>query len=170
MRSTSVVLDGWRSSHHRGPDGGIDSDECVRVARPVVARSPAGALELGRRYWHEVERAGRGAVRLRPAGEELRLRLLGVGPVLLRFGPPEVAVDDAGVRCRYPIRGGVLARRPVGSIMLSQSASEPCDLCAVVAGFVPRLGRTPLYGQLQRRVHVRISRRFFRRLIREAAG
>ena len=90
--------------------------------------------------------------------------------MLLRFGPPEVAVDDAGVRCTYPIRGGVLARRPVGSITLSQSASEPPELCAAVAGFVPRLGRTPLYGQLQRRVHVRISRRFFRRLLLEAAG
>ena len=163
-------LDGWRSGHHRGPDGRIDSDECIRAARPVVADSPAGALELGRRYWREVERASRGAVRLRTAGEGLGLRLLGVGLVLLRFGPPEVAVDDAGVRCRYPIRGGVLARRPAGSITLSQSASEPPELCAAVAGFVPRLGRTPLYGQLQRRVHIWISRRYFRRLLREAPG
>lgn len=161
-------LDGWRSAHHRGPDGGIESDECVRLAGPVVERSPAGALELGRSYWREVEQASRGAVRVRAVGEELGLRLLGVGPVLLRFGPPEVAVDQAGVRCRYPIRGGLLARRPIGSITLSQRESEPQELCAAVTGFVPRLGRTPLYDQLQRRVHVRISRRYFRRMLRES--
>ena len=107
-------------------------------------------------------------LRLRPVGDETALRLLWVAPVLLRFGPPEVTVDDVGVRCTYAIRGGALARRPVGSITLSQSDSEPPELCAAVTGFVPRLGRTPLYGQLQRRVHVLISRRYFRRLLREA--
>ena len=161
-------LDGWRSSHNRGAEGGVDSQECVLVSGPVVARSRDGALELGRRYWREVERASHGVLRLRPVGDETALRLLWVAPVLLRFGPPEVTVDDVGVRCTYAIRGGALARRPVGSITLSQSDSEPPELCAAVTGFVPRLGRTPLYGQLQRRVHVLISRRYFRRLLREA--
>jgi hypothetical protein len=161
-------LDGWRSAHRRGSDGGVDSAECVRAARPVVTRSQDGALELGRQYWREVEFAGRGVVRLRAVGDELELRLLGVGPALLRFGRPEIiSVDHSGIGCRYPIRGGALARRPVGSITLSQSGSEPPELCAAVVGFVPRLGRTPLYGQLQRRLHVRISRRYFRRLLRE---
>jgi len=163
-------LDGWRSSHTRGADGGVDSRECVLVAGPVVARSRDGALELGRRYWREVERASHGFLRLRLVGDETGLRLLGVAPVLLRFGRPEVTVDGGGVRCTYAIRGGVLARRPVGSITLSQSDSEPPELCAAVVGFVPRLGRTPLYGQFQRRVHVRISRRYFRRLLHEARG
>jgi hypothetical protein len=43
--------DGWRSSYNRGTDGGVDSQERVLVADPVVARSRDGALELGRRYW-----------------------------------------------------------------------------------------------------------------------
>jgi hypothetical protein len=161
-------LDGWRSAHRRGPDGGVDSDECVRAARPGVARAPGGALALGQRYWQEVERASRGAVRLRVEGEEIGIRLFGVGPALLRFGPAKVVVDAVGVHCTYPIYGGVLARRPAGSITLSQSDSEPPEFCAAIVGFVPRLGRTPLYDQLQRRVHVRISRRYFRRLLREA--
>jgi hypothetical protein len=158
-------LDGWRSAHRRSADGGIDSDECVRAARPVVPPTPEGALDLGRLYWHEVERASRRIVRQRPDEDGLELCLLGVGPALLRFGSPELVVGDAGVGVRYPIRGGVLARRPVGSITLSQSNSEPPEVCAAVVGFVPRLGRTPLYGLLQRRVHVRISRRYFRRLL-----
>ena len=82
--------------------------------------------------------------------------------------PPEAMVDDVGVRCRYPIRGGLLARRPAGSITLSQRDSEPPELCAAVVGFVPRLGRSPLYDQLQRRVHVALSRRYLRRLLDEA--
>ena len=158
-------LDGWRSAHRRSADGEIDSDECVRALRPVVPPTPDGALDLGRLYWLEVARAGRPIVRLRPAEEGPELCLLGVGPALLRFGRPEVVVGDGGVGVRYPILGGVLARRPVGSITLSQSSSDPPELCAAVVGFVPRLGRTPLYGQLQRRVHVRISRRYFRRLL-----
>jgi hypothetical protein len=158
-------LDGWRSAHRRSVDGEIESDECVRATRPVVPPTPDGALDLGRLYWREVERASRRIVRLRPDDEGVELCLLGVGPALLRFGRPEIVVGDAGVGVRYPIRGGVLARRPVGSIMLSQSSSDPPEVCAAVVGFVPRLGRTPLYGQLQRRVHVRISRRYFRRLL-----
>jgi hypothetical protein len=161
-------LDGWRSAHRRGPDGEIDSDECVRATRPIVSPTPDGALDLGRLYWREVERASRRIVRLRPDGDGLELCLLGVGPALLRFGRPEVVVGDAGVGVRYPIRGGVLARRPVGSITLSQAGSDTPEVCAAVVGFVPRLGRTPLYGQLQRRVHVRISRGYFRRLLRGA--
>lgn len=162
-------LDGWRSAYRRGPDGEVDSDECVRATGSVVVRSASGALELGSRYWREVERTSHGAIRLCTVGEELGLRLLGVGPVLLRFGPPEVMVDDDGVRCRYPIRGGVLARRPTGSITLSQRDSEPPELCAAVVGFVPRLGRTPLYDQLQRRVHVGFSRRYFHRLLQDVS-
>ena len=76
-------LDGWRFSHNRGADGGVDSEECVLVSGPVVARSRDGALELGRRYWREVERASHGVLRLRPVGDETGLRLLWVAPVLL---------------------------------------------------------------------------------------
>ena len=59
-------LEGWRSAHRRGADGGVDSDECVRAAKPVVACSRDGALELGRRYWREVERSSGGVLRLAP--------------------------------------------------------------------------------------------------------
>ena len=57
------------------------------MAWPVVTRSPTDALELGRRYWREVERSSGGVVRLRAAGEGLELRVLGVHGMAVRHYP-----------------------------------------------------------------------------------
>jgi hypothetical protein len=159
-------LEGWGSVLTRGADGAIESDECVTLSRPVVPATDAGARELGERYWDEVRRATLGLVRVRASasGSELRLRPLGAS--LLRFGPAELEAGDEGVSCRYPIRGGLLARRAAGALVLSQGNHGDTRLRAAVTGFVPRLGSRP-YEQIQRRIHVAISRRFFRRLLRE---
>ena len=74
----------------------------------------------------------------------------------------------------YPITGGLLARRPAGSITLTQSGRDTVELSSRISGFVPRLaarpGRPPwtgtLYEQVQSRIHVAISRRYFSRLAR----
>ena len=161
-------LDGWESVQRRGADGSVDSDERVRSERPVVERSERGARTLGDLYWLEVARASGGAVRRRNTAAGVEIRLFGFGPSLLRFGPPEIGVEAGGVFCRFPIRGGLLARAPRGSITLSQSGEEQPQLRAAISGFVPRVALKPLYDQLQRRFHVRISRRYFWRLIREA--
>jgi hypothetical protein len=170
-------LEGWRSAQARGPDGAIESDERVRAARPVVPFAEAGARRLGDRYWREITRASRGVVRSRRAAAGPELRLLGRGPCLLRFAPAEIAHEPDRVSCRYPIVGGLLAQRPGGSLELSQTGSAQPELRAAVTGFVPRLGLRPgfprwsgaLYDQVQRRLHVSISRRYFRRLIDEAS-
>lgn len=154
-------LEGWRSLQSRGPDGAIESDQRARVTRPVVEHTAAGALRLGERYWEEVSRAARGAVRRRENAHGVELRLLGRGPCLLRFGSAETGHDREIVFCRYPIHGGALTRKQAGAICLSQA---PDELRAVVTGFVPRL-RT-LYG-LQRRLHVAVSRRYFCSLLDE---
>jgi hypothetical protein len=39
-----------------------------------------------------------------------------------------------------------------------------------VSAFAPRLAPPPLYDQLQHRLHVRISRSYFRNLIRESTA
>jgi hypothetical protein len=39
-----------------------------------------------------------------------------------------------------------------------------------VSAFVPRLALPPLYDRLQHRLHVRISRRYFRSLIGESTA
>jgi hypothetical protein len=162
-------LEGWRSAHRRSADGAIESDECVTATRPVVAPTNEGARALGERYWREVTRASFGLVRLRgtPGGSDLRFR--GVGVRLLRFGPTEVEAGDKRVVCRFPIRGGLLARRPGGALVLSQGNGEMWKLRAAVTGFVPRLGSRP-YDRIQRRIHVAISRRFFRSLLEEPIG
>ena len=160
-------LDGWQSLQGRGPDGSIESDERVRAARPVVARGDAGARHLGDRYWLEVARASRGAVRRRDTARGIELRVFGRGPCLLRFGPPDARVGPRCVSCSYAILGGLLARRPGGSFTLSQAGDADVELRAAVNGFAPRLAAQP-YEQLQRRAHLRISRRYFRALIAEA--
>jgi hypothetical protein len=163
-------LEGWRSTQVRGDEGVVHSDERVRAKHPVVAPTPEGALLLGDRYWSEVGRASRGLLRLHEAAGGVELRLFTFGPILLRFGPPEVDVGADGVSCRYPIRGGLLARRPGGAIALSQSGADEPELRATVTAFVPRLALPMLYDRLQHRLHVRISRRYFRRLIAGGAG
>ena len=162
-------LEGWRSTQTRGDDGVVHSAERMHANRPVVACSPAGALHLGERYFSEVRRVTRGVLRRRDTASGVELRLFAVGPSLLRFGPPELQVSADRVSCRYPIYGGLLARRPGGAITLSQRGTKEPELGATVTAFVPRLALPLLYDRLQHRLHVRISRRFFRRLIAEAA-
>lgn len=163
-------LEGWRSTQGRGDDGVVHSDERVHARHPVVAPSPAGALHLGERYFSEVGRATRGSMRRRDTASGVELRLFAFGPSLLRFGPPELHVSANHVSCQYPICGGLLARRPGGAITLSQRGTEEPELRATVTAFVPRLALPLLYDRLQHRLHVRISRRYFRRLIAEAVG
>jgi hypothetical protein len=152
----------------RSEDGAFQSDERVHVAGPVVDFSEHGAHVLADRYWLEVWRVSRGVVRRRDTSLGLELRLLGRGPCLLRFGPAECTSDADEVRCRYPIAGGLLTRRPGGDLSLSQSGSQPTELRAAVRAFVPRWSGA-WYEQVQLRFHVAISRRYFKRLIAEAS-
>jgi hypothetical protein len=153
-------LEGWSSVQERGEDGAIESDERVRLSRAVVPATEAGARLLGERYWLTVRRASLGLVRLRRTRGGSVLRL--AGAPLFRFAPAELASGADGVRCSFPIRGGLLARRPGGRLVLSQSAEG--ELRAALTGFVPRLGARP-YDRIQRRLHGAISRRFFGSLI-----
>ena len=171
-----VRLDGWRSTQLRNEAGWIESEQSVRVAHPVVANSDEGARLLGRFYWLEIVRASRGLLGYREPADGVELHLVGRGPLLLRFGPPEISVGEDSVACRYPVTGGLLARREGGALSLSQVGGERPELRAAVSGFFPRLGVRPgfprwsgaLYELVQRHVHVAISRRYFARLLAEA--
>lgn len=133
-----------------------------------------GAAELGALYWREVERFMRGLVRARTSrdgGVELHLRPAGL--TLIRLGPPELAASADLVRCRYPIAGGLLARRAGGTISFSQETGPPVVLASAIAGFFPRFGAAPgrprwtgaAYDLLQRRLHLAVSRRYFKTLL-----
>jgi hypothetical protein len=146
--------------------GAFESVQRVALPAPVVAWTTSGARTLGERYWSEVQRSTLGLVRARKASTEPELRLLGRGPVLLRFGAPELVATAELVACLYPICGGLLVRAPGGSISFSQAGSRPVELRSAIDGFFPRLAGM-VYRQ-QARLHAALSRRYFARLWREA--
>jgi hypothetical protein len=166
----------WSSTQARSPSGAFASVQRIAFAAPVVERSAAGARRLGELYWQVVERSTLGVVRVRAGTGALELRVLGIGPALLRFGPPEHVVGATSVSCLYPIRGGLLARAPSGSISFTQTGSDGVEVDSTIRGFFPRLAtrrqrrrwKGLLYPQVQARLHVALGRRYFARLRQEA--
>jgi hypothetical protein len=165
----------WSSTQTRSPSGAFESVQRTAFPAPVVERSPAGATVLSEIYWRELERSTFGAIRARRSADGLDVRVLGIGPPLLRFGRPEHAVSSTVVRCRYPIRGGLLVRTPGGSISFTQAGSGVVEVSSAIVGYFPRLAarrqrrRWPglLYPQVQARLHVALGRRYFARLRQE---
>jgi hypothetical protein len=156
----------WRSHERRYPDGAVDSVQRVALASPAVTADEDGARRLGTGYWRAVQRASVGLVRPHVRDGAVELRLLGRVPVLLRLDAPRLAAAGGAVTCSYPIVGGALARRPGGTLSLSQTTGEELELRIAVEGYVPR--RCLLYRTLQRRFHAHVSRRYLRRLPTEA--
>jgi len=139
-------MDGWQTSQRQAPDGAIESEQRVALARPVVEFSTSGAELLGRSYWREVRRVTGSLVRPHERGGSVELRLLG-GPVLLRFDRPTLEASETRAFCSYPIAGGLLTRRAAGELT---AASFDAELEAAVASGLP-LGR----GARQRRAYGR---------------
>ena len=158
-----VELTGWASTQRIGIDGTVDSEQRVILDRPVVDCSDRGARELASRYWAELQRSGRRLISVRDHAAGIDLRLLGFRPILIALGPVETAYSPASASARHPIRGGVLVRRSGGSIAFEQIVGERVELRSRIDGFHPRRG--PFYVLLQRRFHLALSRRYFRRLI-----
>src|SRR4051812_44809706 len=117
----------WSSTQTRSAAGAFESVQQIAFPAPVVERSEAGARRLGELYWLEVERSTFGIIRTRAGADGLEVRLLGIGPALLRFGQPTHEVSSNSVSCLYPIRGGLLARTPAGSISFTQMGSDAVE-------------------------------------------
>jgi hypothetical protein len=168
------------SAQTRLPSGAFESVQRIAFPAPVVERSPDGAKRLGEVYWREVERSTLGVVRARTDLAGLTVRLLGIGPALLRFGHPEHEVSPSRVKvtCVYPIRGGVLASAPSGAISFTQAGLRDVEVSSAITGFFPRLATRRrwrhwdglLYLQVQARLHDALGRRYFARLWQEACG
>jgi len=166
----------WRSTQTRSAAGAFESVQQIKFPAPVVERSEAGARRLGELYWQEVERSTFGLIRTRTDAGSLEVRLLGMKPALLRFGQPTHDVGATSVSCLYPIRGGLLARTPAGSISFTQTGSGAVEVRSAITGFFPRLASRRqwrrwqglLYPQIQARLHVALGRRYFARLWRDA--
>jgi hypothetical protein len=166
----------WSSTQTRSAAGAFESVQRIAFPAPVVERSEDGARRLGELYWLEVERSTFGIIRTRAGAAGLEVRLLGIGPALLRFGQPTHEVSSTAVSCLYPIRGGLLARAPAGSISFTQTGSDAVEVRSAITGFFPRLAvrrqwrrwQGVLYPQIQARLHVALGRRYFARLWRDA--
>lgn len=170
------TLEDWSSNQRQTTAGAVESTQRARLDDPVVDASEAGARRLGTLYWETVDRATGHFVQARSPAGRLELRLLGRGPVLLTFDEPELRVGPGRVECRYSIRGGLLARLPAGEITLAQYENGGTEVSSVITGFFPLLGARPgrpgwtgaLYAHVQSRIHVAVSRRYFRRLLAES--
>jgi hypothetical protein len=173
---TQASLDGWSSTERLTAAGAVFFEQTARPPGAAVALSEAGARELAERYWREVEACTCNLVRGSERGGGLELRLLGRW-TLLSFGGPETLVDSSRASSRFRIVGGALARMPGGSIAFVQTVAPELELRTTVDGFVPRLARrTGAWGwvgalswEIQRRLHVAISRRYLGRLVDEAS-
>lgn len=156
-------LVGWASTQRVGADGVVDSEQRVEVDRPVVECSEEGARRLASRYWVALRRLGRGLLAVQEDDGGIEVRVLGRGPVVLALGPVETEHSPTSASAAHPIVGGLLVRRGGGTISFEQTVGERVGLRSRLTGFYPRRG--PFYALVQRRLHIAVSRRYFRRLI-----
>ena len=125
-----------RSTSEQRADGAVESEQRIPAPGPVVEDTERGAAELGAVYWREVERFMRGLVRVR-------------------------------------VSGGLLTRSASGTISFMQEAGPPPALASAISGFFPRFAAAPgrpswtgaFYEHVQRRLHLAVSRRYFKALV-----
>jgi hypothetical protein len=159
----AVRLEGFDSRECRAHDGSIETEQRVSIPVPVVPFSEDGGRTLGRLYWLEVPRVARGLVVARVGAAGVEIRVAGLDLTLLRLGPGDVSAESDRVTCRYAVRGGLLARVEGGQLTVAQIAGERTELSVAVSGFFARRGL--LYRHLQRRLHIAVSRRYFRTMV-----
>jgi hypothetical protein len=143
--SGATVPGGMDNLSVRHEDGTID---VLERGQGEVALDPRRLEQL---YWEEIRRATFGVVRFSRGA----IRLLGLWPVVLRFGP---LVDG-----RRAIAGGLMARRAGGSIAWRADGEQTS---VAVERYAPLL-RGPLW-RLQLSFHYLVGRRFLARVAREA--
>jgi hypothetical protein len=96
---TRSGLCGWESTQRQTALGAVESEQRVRLLRPVVDGSVHGAQRLGSAYWREVERFTFGLLRPRQGLHGVELRLLGRRPLVLAFGQPVLTLTEGDLRC-----------------------------------------------------------------------
>jgi hypothetical protein len=124
----------------RHPDGTVD----IVQTGPTDVQHPPEVLQAI--YWHELSGATFGVARF----SRNAVRVLGLWPALLRFGP---LADGA-----RPIVGGVFARKPHGSIRWWAADG---NAAVAVERFAPLL-RGPLW-RLESWLHDLVGRRYLAR-------
>ena len=126
-------------------DGTIDSTQCAPVGVAL------DSVQLEQLYWEAIRRVTLGSARF--SGDAVRL--LGLWPMFLRFGP---LVDG-----RRAILGGLIARRSGGTICWR---ADGVQAAVEVEGFAPLLAG-PLW-RLEVALHDLVAARFLALVAREA--
>ena len=89
--------------------------------------------------------ANDGAFEMKSPPGRVRITLMGANGWALRSVRLNGAdVTDTGISAAYPITGGLLARRPSGSLTLSMEARDgEVELRSAIAGYYPTLAARP---------------------------
>ena len=169
-----------RNSTKVARDGSVHSVQSAHLELPRAELerlwSPPQLENLGRTYWRFLTRATLGIVRVVYTEDERLVVLLAKPLTLLRFDPPDYAIEPNRGSITWAIRDGMLvssAGRGSGFLSLRVSRdsgiSDPAklDIDVEVANFYPaiasRLG-TPVYEATQSFVHVLVTHAFLRSL------
>ena len=148
--SNSLRLRRFRGSRWRASASSTTTGRSTRCQRAHVG-SKLDPAQLERLYWDEIRRATLGAARFSRGA----IRVGGVWPVFLRFGP---LVDG-----RRAIAGGLFARRPGGTIgWQADGRAAPRSRSKVS---LRSCGAR--FGALEAWLHDLIGRRFLARVARE---
>src|SRR4029453_1526797 len=94
---TRSGLRGGESTQRQTALGAVESEQRVRLVRPVVDDSVHGAQRLGSAYRREVERFTFGLVRIRQGLHGVELRLLGRRPILTALAQPGLTLTRGAV-------------------------------------------------------------------------
>jgi hypothetical protein len=169
-----------RNSTKVADDGSVHSVQSAHLELPRAELerlwTPPQLENLGRTYWRFLTRATLGVVRVVYSEDERSVVLLTKPLTLLRFDPPQYAMESNRGSLTWAIRDGLLVSRAGrGSGFLSvrvsrdSGVSDPAklDIDVEVANFYPaiasRLG-TPVYEATQSFVHVLVTHAFLRSL------
>jgi hypothetical protein len=163
---------GWSTSEQRA-DGAVESEQRMPAPGPVVELTERGAAELGAVYWLEVERFMRGVVRARVSADGAS------SSAAARWRPPPfLRAARAQRRERHRAVHVPDLRRPADAEcerddLLLAGGRPPPALTSAISGFFPRLAAAPgrpswtgaFYEQVQRRLHLAVSKRYFEALV-----
>jgi len=161
-------------------DGAVHSFQSARLELPSEALkrlwTPAQLENLGRTYWHFLNRFTLGLIRVLYDEHERRLVLITKRLTLLRFDAPSYSLNADHGRISWAIKDGLLvSRRGRGSGSLALDVRRNGDDGATatllidveVANFYPAiaswLGR-PVYSATQSFIHVVLSHAYLRSL------
>lgn len=147
-------------------DGASSMSQSCRVSAAAL-RAPVGRLvALGDAYLRLLDALPLVAVVARPAGPAVALSFAPRRLSLLCFASPYVAAARGGRELRYPIIGGLMARKHGGYLSIGICPEGLCArLWVDVVGYSPLLGLGAPYVLTQVQLHRIVAKDYLRRAL-----